>query len=496
MVSTASLGFAFLVGLLAVGTNPVPQVLVLPPAALVGAVLPLALLPLLLRRWPVALGFFLVWLVVEDLVRKLAGNDIRVYFIKDLVFLVVVAGFLLSPESRGAWREATGRARISLYALLAWAVVMGVPSGLQDWRVPLIGLRLDFMYAPLVAAGFVIGRDSDRLRRWISGLAVLGSAAAAIGIVQAVVGPDFLAPSEPTPGLGLLVTVRGLPESGPVYRPSGTFVSSGRFASMAIVALVLSLAAIIARRGRLRLRDLLAVSAAAGAVWVSGGRAGFLAGAAILALAVAAPRFAERRPSSTRALAVTASVVAALAAIALLAPALLSSRAVWYRETLDPRSARNEWAFRFSSYGGSTIHGIRTGGLMGHGTGTQSLGLQYIYGGEERSPRGLYEVEGGYASVAMEWGMIGLGLWLVWSVIWARRQWQAVKEARGTRLAAGGLVLFGSTLFFLFFGFLGGLQGFQNFLANAYFWLLSGTVFALPAAARSAVRMKEHHATT
>ena len=48
--------------------------------------------------------------------------------------------------------------------------------------------------------------------------------------------------------------------------------------------------------------------------------------------------------------------------------------------------------------------------------------------------------------------------------------------------AAAGFVLFAWMIFFLFIGFAGGLQAFQNYIANAYFWLLSGLMFALPLA--------------
>jgi hypothetical protein len=452
----------------------------LPAGAVVGIGVAAAVLPLALRRFQVAVGLFFAWLVVEDLVRKLAGNDLRVYFVKDFVYAVVLVG--LVAAGRRAWREATGSSRLWLYALVGWAVLVSIPIAFQDWRLPLLGLRLDFLYAPLVVAGFLLGRDRRSLERCLVGLAILGAIAGAVGIAQAVLGPEFLSPGQPTPGLGNLVLVRGLPESGPVYRPTGTFVDPGRFSSMAVVALTLSLSALVLR-ARWRPAVWGAALVAAAAVWVSGGRGGFLVGALLIAIAAWSMAFAFRRPALGRAAAAAAAGVVAVGLLAAFVPGLFQSRFAWYRETLDPRSPQNEWAFRLESYWGSTVSGVELGGLVGQGTGTESLGKQYLYGGEAQSPVGLYQVEGGYASVAVEWGVVGLFLWTAWSLAWTRRQWRAAQAARGTPLAAAGLVIFGWMLFFLFFGFFAGLQGFQNYLANAYFWLLSGMIFALPRAA-------------
>ena len=108
------------------------------------------------------LGFF-VWLVLEDLFRKLAGNAIATYFVKDLIFLVVAAGFYMDPAVRGAWKEASGRARVALYALIVWAVVLCDTVGDVRLALPLIGLRTDFLYVPLVVIGYVIARDRREL---------------------------------------------------------------------------------------------------------------------------------------------------------------------------------------------------------------------------------------------------------------------------------------------------------------------------------------------
>src|ERR1700682_2505281 len=81
-VTAGAAGIAMVIGVAIAGGLPVSRTVVL--ALLGGGLLLLVASSTLLRSWQLALGVFLVWLVVEDLVRKLSGNDIRIYFVKDV----------------------------------------------------------------------------------------------------------------------------------------------------------------------------------------------------------------------------------------------------------------------------------------------------------------------------------------------------------------------------------------------------------------------------
>ena len=488
-------GFAIALVFGAIAANALPASLPhLPASALLAVLILTSVIPILLVRWRRALAVFLGWLVVEDLVRKLAGNNLAVYFVKDFFFALVLMSLLVDPEARGTWRAATGRARFLLYALMAWAVAMSVPTGLQDWRLPLVGLRLNFLYVPLVLAGYLLAQDAPVLRHWLVGIAMLGAGASLVGIAQAYVGPGFLSPSVATPALNLLATRRatfGKFYSNPTsfIQPSGTFVSSGRFGAMVLVTLVIALAVVVSMRGRKRWIGLGSVLLAAAAVWVAGGRAGLLLGAILLLVAALAPLFGERRAVMGRAMLVAGAAALVLIVAVTLEPNVFGARLVYYRETLDPRSPVNQWQGRFSSAADSTAQGLRDGGILGGGTGLQSLGKQYLYDPLQPSQLSTYQVEGGYASVAVEWGLIGLALWIAWTIVWARRQWRAIKLARGGPFAAAGLVIFVWMFFFLFVGFFGGNQAFQDYVGNAYFWLLSGVLFGLPQGALSSSKL-------
>ena len=94
---------------------------------------------------------------------------------------------------------------------------------------------------------------------------------------------------------------------------------------------------------------------------------------------------------------------------------------------------------------------------------------------------GVEQVEGGYASVGQQWGLIGLLLWLGWTIAWTGRLWRCSKGARGTPFAGVGLLITSWVVIFLFVSFVGGFQSFQNYYANAYLWVFFGIVFAFPA---------------
>ena len=458
---------------------PIRGPLPLSTLAVIGGLFFAVAMPYFIRHWRATLGLLLVWLVLEDLFRKLAGNDLRVYFTKDVIYLVLLIGLFLDPGFRRRWNEATGATRLALYALVAWAIIMSVPAAASDWRLPLVGLRLDFMYAPLVVAGFALGSGRGELRRWLLIAAGIAAAVSVIGIIQATVGPTFLAPGIATPGLrGDLFRSVG---STIVYRPTATFVEPGRFASLAVVGLAVSLAAATLTRGRRRLLAIICAGLNGGGVWVSGGRAGLVVGVALLLFAAIAGPLAEGGLAVSRALTIVGGILLASLLLVAIIPGVIETRFEWYTQTLDPRSPNSEWAQRIDSYVVDTSRGLQIGGWFGQGTGTESLGKQYLSGDPNQS-EGRYLVEGGYAALAVEWGGIGLILWILWSVSWITRQWRAVNAARGHRSAAAGFILFGWMLFFLFLGFISGLQAFQNFVPNAYFWLFSGLIFALPRA--------------
>lgn len=443
--------------------------------------------PVLLPNPQMALGAFLIWLPFEDLVRKYLGNDIRIYFVKDMLFAMLLVAISVELRRDRSWRRALGEARVPLIMLMGWAVVRSFPSAFEDWRVAVVGLRLDFMYVPLVAIGFWIASSETRLRRTLILLTRLAVVVVGLGIIQVAAGGEFLAPSAPTPGLDNLVLERSLGDTR-VLQPTGTFVDPGRFASMAIVAVVLTLVAypVLSHRRGARVTALMGVGVAVAAIWATGGRGALLYGGLLVLVAIVANvRASGSSRQARQALGAAAICGCSVVAFALLVPSEFSARTSYYAGTLDPRAQTNEWSFRWNLYTDETLKGISEGGVLGQGTGTHALGLQYLFGGADRSLAGIYEVEAGHGVIAFEWGLIGVALWLTWSIGWGRRAIRAIREVRGSAYAPAAITLGAWLAIFLGVQFIAGKQAFQNYVSNAYFWLLSGVLFGLVQVARS-----------
>jgi hypothetical protein len=100
------------------------------------------------------------------------------------------------------------------------------------------------------------------------------------------------------------------------------------------------------------------------------------------------------------------------------------------QSTLAPGAPGSEWSHRWVEYSGNTLKGIALGGVIGQGTGNASVGKQYLLGGASDSAAGLYAVEDGYGGVAVEWGIIGLTFWVIWTCAWLARLVSRTRQAR------------------------------------------------------------------
>jgi hypothetical protein len=76
--------------------------------------------------------------------------------------------------------------------------------------------------------------------------------------------------------------------------------------------------------------------------------------------------------------------------------------------------------------------------------------------------------------------LVGLALWIAWSVVWFVRMVARVVASLGDRVAAFGVVVVAWFFFLMFLAFFGGIANFQNYINNVFLWFLSGMVFALP----------------
>ena len=111
--------------------------------------------------------------------------------------------------------------------------------------------------------------------------------------------------------------------------------------------------------------------------------------------------------------------------------------------------------------------------------GTASLGLQYVARilKIKVAPLG---VENGYGSIVVEMGIVGLLLWIVWTVAFVLACWRVVKRLRGSPWFPLAFAITWFAFLLLFPLTFGGIVQYENYVLNAYLWLLVGILFRLP----------------
>src|SRR5437588_4078748 len=273
VVGVAAVSLAVL-GAMAVAVSP-QQFLVL---LVVGAAAGISLT--VLANWRMGVYLFLAWLLVEDLPRKFLGNDMRLYFAKDALAVIVYLAFLAAWIGGGEPRPRVGFLG-PLLIFVGWGLVQVFNPQSPSFIYGLLGLRLYFFYIPLLFVGYALLRDERDLRHFLAFNLVLGAVIGGLGIIQSIVGLDFLNPAELAPEISLLGRlVRQVPSTGVlVPLPGSVFVSSSRFAWYMLVMFLLGVGAVaylLARRARGVGIAAAAVGAIVVAIVVSGSRGTFM----------------------------------------------------------------------------------------------------------------------------------------------------------------------------------------------------------------------------
>lgn len=443
------------------------------------------------RNWRSGFYLFLVWLLFEDLVRKYLGNNMTIYFAKDiLVGLTYVALYLAIREGRAKTFRPPFLLVLSLFFWLGTLQIFNPysPSVLYG----ILGMKIDFYYVPLIFVGYALIRSEADLRGFLIVCLLLVSAVSAVGIVQATHGPQFLNPVNLAPEisrLGNLQKVAPLTDQF-FLLPSSVFVSAGRFAFFLVLATILGLGAagyfiLSSLRGRLIIFTGIAVVAAA--VLLSGSRTAILyAFISLIALAALFLWGAPWRWGQAHRLvkAIRRSAIFAALGLALLVfffPSAASSRWSFYFQTLSPSSSAYELSNRAWDYPLQNFLSAfsEPHWAVGNGIGTASLGTQYVGKLLGQKPPNVW-VEEGFGQLIVEFGILGPILWFLWTgtLLWGA--WKIVKPLRQTRVfPMAAAILWYAFLMLYPLAWLG-LDCYQDFISNAFLWILIGILFRLP----------------
>lgn len=451
----------------------------------------------ILRNWRLGVLSFFVWILMEDFCRKWLGNNMLIYAAKDILigityFSYFFYGWKIRRSGEGDFRNPLG---VPLLLMFSWACVELVNPRISDILVPVLGLRMSFLYVPMIYLGYSFFRNEKDLSRFFILMISLALPVSCLGIAQSIMGYQFLSP-ESAPNLDLSL-IRAVPGSRlTVMRVTSTFVDPGRYAMYLFLMVYLGaglLGYLLVTRPKpslkLRLWVVLCLSFVLVGLFMCGQRATILWLVLSLPLVGLAYSYATHwRRSSRRRFSVVKIVLVCAAGLYLASVFFpLQFRSVWafYDTTIDPTSRYSEMTTRPVSYWEDIRRALESDVLLGHGTGTNSVGLQYVasYEAGQQKP-GDYHVESGFAAVIWEWGIVGLCLWLWWSILLVVKLVQKVIALRFTHYywLSVSVALFAFFLLFPYFYL--GMQVYQQFVTQAFLFFLVGMVFRFPLAAQ------------
>ena len=268
-------------------------------------------------------------------------------------------------------------------------------------------------------------------------------------------------------------------------------MSDGRFAWYLILAWLIGLGAVgylVLRRRRRQIVIFVGTAMVAVAAMMCGSRGTFvLVGASTFVVAAGFLWGSPwRRGSGHRLLKAIRRgfivVGVAMVIAVVLFPVAIGARWSFYSETLDPRSSESELGFRVREYPFAEFQKAfsQANWFYGNGIGTASLGMQYVSRilGQPSSNVG---VESGYGNLVIEFGTLGLLLWLLWTGAVVVASWKVVLRVRQTSVFPIAFTIFWFVFLLLFPMTFGGLGPYENYIYNAYLWLGVGILFRLPA---------------
>lgn len=452
----------------------------------------------ILNNWRHGLYIFFGWLFVEDFARKYLGNNMVIYFAKDILAILVYLSFFLARRNRK--EKATFRPPflVPLLILVWFAIGQVFNPGSTSVFYGFLGLKLYFLYIPLMYLGYALVDSEQDLRRFFMFNAFLILAVGSLGIAQAIIGPTFLNPPTIQDDIRELSTLyRTSPITGLMaYRPTSVFVSTGRFQNLIIASWVILLGfggylILRTKKGRAIAFATIGILAAAALMSTSRGVMMWCGGSSLVVLAAFVWGAPWKQKEVTRVIRSIQRIVLlgglSVVFLAVIFPEQVNSRLAIYSETLSPYSTASELSYRTRDYPlQNLLAAFATPRWMyGYGTGTASLGIQYV-ARILHAPNTGVAVENGYGQLIIEMGIVGLLLWIILGISIARSAWKIVKQLRGSPWFPIAFAIFWFQ-FLLFFpvGY-ASMTFYQDFLVNAYFWILVGILYRLPSLALSA----------
>lgn len=460
----------------------------------------------ILNNWRKGFYIFFAWMMLEDLVRKYTGNNLFLFFGKDILLALIYFSFFIACRKK---RERVFRPPFVLFlSLFFWLGVLQIfnqnsPSILYG----LLGIKMYFYYVPLMFIGYSLIRNDEDIRRFLVLNAILAILVSCIGITQSVVGNSFLNPATLAPDLQELGNLQKVTASGQAFNlPDSVFVSSGRYAAYLSIAFSVTMGGagfLLLYKKNNRKLIFIALGLIGVAALMSGSRGTFVtilmtAGLLSIGFIWGAPWRSRRANHVIKA--IRRSVLAVAAAVVLMIlvfPQQAGTRLEFYTDTLLPNSSDYQLGLRSWDYPLQNLLKALDdpNWLWGNGIGTTALGIQYVQKIVGRSVLPP-SVEEGFGTMIVEMGIIAPFLWILWSASLLYFAWKIARGLRQTRFFPIAFSIAWYCFVLLFLWTWGGLDAYENYTCNIFLWLLIGVLFALPDIARKSDLAIEVNDTT
>jgi hypothetical protein len=441
--------------------------------------------------WRSGFYIFIIWVMFEDLARKFLGNSMLVFFGKDFLVAVIYLSCLMAKRRR-QFESFRPPFWLPLSIFFWLAAVQVFNSGSPSILYGFLGLKLYFYYLPLMFVAYALVRSPEELNRFLKLSVALAAAISIIGLYQETVNVDFLSPAILAPELrelGRLTRIAPLTHQL-VHVPTGVFVSSGRFAQFLILMWIVAMGqlgyAFLARRPGSKY-TVIALGLITGSTMLCGTRHAIIFTAiSMLTMSAAfmwgAPWRWGQGHRLSKAIRRTFLIGAAsLLLLMVFSPTIFGANWAFFSETMDPTGSASQFHSRVVEYPWANLQKafLYEHWMFGYGTGTASLGTQYVASLLGQPPSSI-GVENGFGTLVVELGILGPLLWLAWTCTMLYFQWGIVRKMRETVYFPIAFAIFWYSFLILIPLTYLTIEPYQNFVNNAYLWILTGILFRLP----------------
>ncbi|MFA0751473.1 MAG: hypothetical protein SLRJCFUN_001876 [Candidatus Fervidibacter sp.] len=417
-----------------------------------------------------ALSLYFSWLIFEDLIRKLAGNDIAFYFAK----YFLMAGIALQLIRRRLWRCYSFPPSLVVWTGL-WALVVIGNSFNPNLVHPLqslVGIHADLLFLTIfLPAGYWLPQKSDELRRFMTIVCLLIIFPTAVAFVQWVYDPSFL-----NTAVMVGTELRPINVRGMITQVNSVFTEHGRFANYVEMIFWYGLStAILYASPKVNLPQVvgwLGMSLASVDMLLLAKRRPILN--TLLGLLLFAFWILSRKRFSfvfsLRNFAIAGMLVFILY---FLTPQIFEPAQNFLQQTLLGSEERpSEVTMRMPGYL-EQLQVIGDVGLFGHGTGSVALGLQYL---QTRLGIDIPEpvTENGFADKAWNYGIVGLLVWCGFIIQLLWELFRSLNRADDLRWKMFRCLVLCWALPYFTVSQLIGSHFMTDYLAQSHYWFLIG----------------------